>query len=226
MLSRAAEDTSGFGVADLRVTRDLILKPRSVMGAYETNSTGGGQYPRPLRYLLSLNGVYLALMAFMGGFQRSMPPESRIMFTELAQSAGKTLDGFMADFEHMLALLLVPMWLLITAFPLALCFKAWAKVRYRAALRQVLIFLSLWTLLSFVPGLPGYIFFPHRPEVAAASLAIAPIAFWMLGGGRWFSTPGGAVAKGLTVAVLMAVLYVPSSLASFIPALVGAYFMP
>lgn len=224
-VSMAAEDTVGFGVPELRLTRDLLLRPKAVLDAYDLGPSGGGRYARPLRYLLGLNGVFLFVMAFMGGFQRTMPPETRAMFADLAARAGRPLAEYLNDFEHLLALFMVPVWLLFTVFPLALLLRSWTKSSFRSALRQTLTYLSFWTLLVFVPGLLAYILAPDRPEFALATFLVAPLAFWWLGRGRWFRSAAGGFVKGVAVTSLMLLLYVPSSLASFLPAMLGAYFM-
>lgn len=226
MLSQAAEDTSGFGLAELRLTRDLLIRPKAVMEAFRLGPSGGGRYARPLRYLLGLNGAMLFIMAFMGGFQRTMPADMRQMFADLASQAGKSLDQYMADFEHLLALFLVPVWLLFTLFPLAFLFRSWTRSSFRQALRDSLVYLSLWTLLFFVPGMLAYVLAPDRPEYSLASFLLAPVAFWWLGRGLWFRTVAGGLVKGVAVTALILAVYVPSSVAAFFPAMLGAALLP
>ena len=72
-LGEIAEDASGFGISDLRLTRDLLVRPAQVMAAYdELGSTGGGRYPRPLRYYFILNGVLL--LAYSGYLGAALKP--------------------------------------------------------------------------------------------------------------------------------------------------------
>jgi hypothetical protein len=46
-----------------------------VLDAYDAHgSTAGGLYPRPLRYWLTVNGLYLLVTALLGGLERALQP--------------------------------------------------------------------------------------------------------------------------------------------------------
>ena len=94
-LSELAEDAVGFGGQELRLTRDLLLRPGAVMDAYDAHgSTAGGLYPKPLRYYLTLNGLYLLVITLLGGmesmFVRAFASSSPTALPKVAARAGKS----------------------------------------------------------------------------------------------------------------------------------------
>ena len=228
-LKKLAEDASGFGMADLRLTRDLVLLPSRAMAAYdEHGSTGGGRYPRPLRYYLTLNGVFLLLMAMLGGMEQVFTDlDTAGLFDELARFSGKSRDEFMADFDQWFSLLSVPVMTLTLVLPVFWLISRWSPLDWRRDLNQTFTFLNAWTLYQ----LPFTVWFFIDPGSYLAfgtglMLVAALVVYGRVGAGRWWRTGGGAIGKGLVLALVILVAMAPAAVLTFAGAFAGAAYAP
>ena len=103
-----SEDVTGFGVAELRTLKDLVLRPHTVLEAWmQAGPTGGGLYARPLRLYLALCGFMTLILFVKGGDTQisALPPE---VLQSLADQAGKSVDAFVADAENWYSVALIP----------------------------------------------------------------------------------------------------------------------
>lgn len=212
-----SEDVTGFGGAELRTTRDLYLRPSRVLDAYEAGAPDLGGYTRPLRYYLSINGLYLLLIAVTGGFGRLLHAYPASVIEQVARWSGKTVQAAGSDLDKWYSLLAVPALALALFGPLYLLFRRWSAVGPRIAFRQVFTFLSCWTLYGAPPALVLMWF----PTLAALNLLTFPLVFLAtytrLGRGRWWRTTSGAWGKGL---LLFLVVLLSSALGGLLAAAV------
>ena len=229
-LGEMAEDASGFGMTDFRLTRDLVLRPGAVQDAYDAHgSTAGGRYPRPMRYYIALNGAWLLVTALMGGYETMLvgSPFDLYQLWGMGEISGKDRAEFMADIEQWLSLLSLPVMTAIVALPLFWTISKWSPLDWRHDLNQTVTFLNAWTLYQMPFGLLMLVW---PKEMASwsilAMLAVALVAYVAIGKGRWWRTTGGAVGKGVLLCVMILVLMMPASLASGVLALVGATYAP
>ena len=227
-LGELAEDAAGFGVAELHLTRDLLIRPRAAMAAYDAEgSTAGGRYPRPLRYYLTLNGVYLLLLTFTGGLERTFDQSgSDEMIRNLASWAGKSLDETRADLDQWFSLLMVPIYTLTFAWPLYRLIRRWSPADNRTDFNQTFTFLSLWTLYGLPFGLLIQFYPPLGNLGAAVSFLLIPIAYAVIGRGRWWRTRRGAWLKGIGLVVASVFLMVPVALLTWALAVAAVKFLP
>lgn len=198
-----SEDVTGFGGAEWRTTRDLILRPAAVLAAYESGDRDLGGYTRPLRYYLTFNGLYLALIAVLGGFGRSIQQAMQPQVLEfLTRQTGKTAEALMNDFDRWYSLVAVPVLALAMFGPLFLLFRAWSRADARIGFRQTFTFMSGWSLYGAPFGLVAM----FVPGASVLNLIMLPVVlvtlFVRLGRGRWWRTPVGLVLKTLALAVL------------------------
>jgi len=229
-LGEMAEDASGFGLSDFRLTQDLILKPGAVQDAYDTHGgTGGGRYPRPMRYYIALNGFWLLVTALMGGYETMLAasPFDLYQLWGMGESSGKDRAEFMADLEQWLSLLSLPVMTLILAVPLYWAISKWSPLDWRHDLNQTVTFLNAWTLYQMPFGL---LMFVWPKEIAGwsvpAMLAVAVVAYVAIGRKRWWRTTSGAIGKGVLLCLMILFLMLPASLASGVLALMGAAYAP
>ena len=227
-LREIAEDATGFGVAELRLTSDLILRPRRVIDAYdELGSTAGGLYPKPFRYYLTLNGLYLLLIALMGGFEQvfsaTMRPEDVAI---AARAAGKSPDEFMADLDQWSSLLMVPVTTLVFVPPIFLLIRRWSPAGDRQDLRQTFIYLSAWTLYGIPLGLVPLVAMDLMYWTTAAGVLLWVVPYAVMGKGRWWRTRRGAVIKGVVLMVVAVLAMIPASLLVGAAAMTGAMLAP
>jgi len=227
-LGEIAEDASGFGLGDLRLIRDMFVRPRAVMAAYDAEgSTAGGRYPRPLRFYLALNGLFLLFIALLGGFEsafQTMPAEA---LDALLRTSGKSRDEFLADLDQWTGMLSIPGVTLILAAPLYQVIKRWSPLDSRTDFHQTFSFLNAWTLYQ----MPMALLMLLAPQIfmilsAPVMLAAAGLAFALLGKDRWWTTARGAWLKGLVLLVLITVLMIPASLVTYGLGLAAAVYLP
>jgi hypothetical protein len=226
-LAELAEDAVGFGGQEIRLTRDLIVRPRAVLDAYDNHGpTAGGLYPRPLRYFLALNGVYLLLIALLGGFERTMDTLPQSALENLARGAGKSLDAFHADMDQWFSLLSVPIIAVFMAGVLFLLFRRWSPKDDRADFRQTFTFMSGWTLYGAPLGLLGLVFPELSMIVIPGSLLLVVLLWARMGPGRWWRTTAGAWGRGLVLTLVMLIVQIPASVLLWVLAVAAARFLP
>jgi hypothetical protein len=229
-LSELAEDAVGFGGQELRLTRDLILRPRAVLDAYDAHgSTAGGLYPRPLRYWLTVNGLYLLVTALLGGLERAFEPQGSIRedFASAAAKAGKTVEEFQGDLEQWYSLVSLPLYALFMGGGMFLLIRRWSPGDDRQDFRQTFTFLNGYTLWSIPIGF-ALLAAPSDWLLWSIpiSLLVVAMEFARMGHGRWWRTTGGAWLKGaITVIMAMAAL-IPFTIAATALAFAGAFFAP
>ena len=227
-IKELAEDATGFGVTELRTTKDLLLRPRKVLDAYEAHgATGGGLYTRAFRYYLALNGVYLLLIALTGGFERmfqAMPPE---VLEWATRQSGKSADAFRADLDQWMSLIALPVTALTFAIPLYWLFRRWSGADARTGFRQTFTYLSLYTLygapISLLSALvPGIL-----PWLSAMTFLLTPLVFLVLGGGgRWWRTKRGAAGRALLLVLCVNLASLPGGVLIWGIGLAGAIYGP
>jgi hypothetical protein len=228
-----AEDAVGFGAAEYRLSRDLFRRPRTVMDAYDREgSTAGGLYPRPLRYWLTLNGLYLALSAVSGWQERSLQAsgiEEDANFAELARRAGKSLEEFNNDLEQWMSLVALPIYALVIGGALFLLIRRWSPLGDRQDFHQTFTFLNAWTLWTLPPSILAMLLLPPKQVILLTfplMLLSIPAVYTVFGAGRWWRTRRGAVLKGLLLVLVAFVALVPYSLLSMALAVLGATLLP
>ena len=229
LLHEVVEEAVGFGGAELRLTRDLLLRPRRTLDAYDAHGgTAGGLYPKPLRYYLTLNGVYLLLMAVTGGFEQalSVSPGSGKMLADLARFAGKSLDETRADLDQWFALFSVPIYTLAIAGPLYLLIRRWSPADNRTDFHQTFTFLNLWTLYQIPLALVAQFAPGMMLPVTAVTYLLAPVVYAIVGRGRWWRTRGGAVGKGALLTVVTLLLAIPGAMLIWAAAILALKFLP
>lgn len=227
-LGEMAEDASGLGLSDFRLTRDLILRPGAVQDAYDAHgSTAGGRYPRPMRYYIALNGLWLLVTALMGGYETMLDASQLDIYATWGADSGKERAEFMADFEQWLSLLSLPVMTLFLALPLFWAISRWSPLDWRHDLNQTVTFLNAWTLYQ-IPFALLMLTWPDAmaPWSVPAMLAMAVLAYLGIGTNRWWTTTAGAIGKGVLLCAMVLVLFVPASLAAGFLALVGATHAP
>jgi len=227
-LGEMAEDASGFGLSDLRLTRDLVLRPGAVQDAYDAHgSSAGGRYPRPMRYYIALNGVWFLAIALMGGYETMLSASSLDIYAMWGGGSGKERAEFMADFEQWLSLLSLPLMTLFVAGPLFWAISRWSPLDWRHDLNQTVTFLNAWTLYQ-IPFSVLLLVWPREmaPWSILAMLVAAIAAYVAIGSGRWWRTTGGAVGKAVLLCLLILALLIPATLVSGFLALQGAIYAP
>lgn len=221
-LKAIAEDATGFGAGELRMTRDLVLNPRAVAAA---QGDPASPYPRSLRYFLTLNGAYLLLVAILGGFQSQFEtiPEPFIAWAMAA--GGKSRDAFLADLDQWYSLAAVPIISLCFYVPLAFLFRRWTRSR-AAASGQAFAYVSGWTLYGAVFGLVAL--FVPAVRVASALIAVLILAtlFVRMGKGLWWSSAAQAVWRFVQLLIGMLIAYVPGVIAVAMISVAGAIYGP
>ena len=232
-LKDLAEDAVGFGAAEFRLTRDLFRRPRSVMDAYDREgSTAGGLYPRPLRYWLTLNGLYLAFSAVTGWQERSMQASGLgedVNFAGLARRAGKSLEEFNNDFEQWMSLVMLPIYALVIGGALFLLIRRWSPLGDRQDFHQTFTFLNAWTLWTLPPSTAAILLLPAEQVIWLTFPLLfltIPVIYAVFGARRWWRTPHGAVLKGVLIVLVAFVALVPYSMLSMALGLLGATLLP
>lgn len=231
-LSELAEDAVGFGGQELRLTRDLILRPRAVMDAYDAHgSTAGGLYPKPLRYWLTVNGLYLLFMALTGSFERATRRDGFADegYAFVARKAGKSLDEFMADMEQWTSLVSLPLYALIIGGAIFLLIRRWNPGNDRQDFRQTFTLLNTLTLWTIPISVVSSLFAPAMVNFAVAMFVfplLIAVLYAVLGKGRWWRTPAGAWGKGVLLSVAALLAIVPYAFIGGTIAVAGAFFLP
>jgi hypothetical protein len=225
-LGELAEDATGFGGPELRLTRDLLLRPRAVMAAYDAGgATAGGLYPKPLRYYLALNGLYLLLVALVGGMERSTRG-SDSTWVKMAQRAGKSVDEFRGDLEQWMSLTLVPASALFFGGALFLLIRRWSPADDRNDFRQTFTLLNAYTLY----GVPLGIVVLFEPDRALWSFPLSHLlilyCYARFGAGRWWRTAKGAWGRGVLLTIATLVAWIPILLSVTVLSLLGAVYAP
>lgn len=208
-LHALSEDTLGFGVAELKTARDVLIRPRLALEAWMTGGpTGGGQYARPLRLYLVLNAVLMLILFLRGGagpMLSGLPPE--IMADFIAQS-GKSRDAFLADADAWMTLVMVPILAAGYALAAALLLRWWdpEDLGSRRGFRAAFGWLCAWTVSMMPLSWWAYGNDPVTPWIALAISVLAIVAFMRMGGGRWYQSPAGGLLKGFVLAVAVQIV--------------------
>ena len=207
-LRHLGEDATGFGERELRTVKDAFAKPAAMLDAYMTlGPSGGGVYARPLRFYLSLCGILMLQLFFMGGtilLLAGLPPAALDPF--IAQS-GKSRDAFMGDADGWMSLVLVPLNSVFYALLTAPLLRWWdaADLGWRRSFRATFHYLNVWTLPIVPLG-----FLSYMPSTAVwmslLMVVVSFVAFLRIGRGRWYQTTVGGFCKAaiITLATLVA----------------------
>ena len=222
---RLAEDTIGFGMAELRTARDLLLRPRAALEAYMADgATGGGPYARPLRFYLALCGVLMVVLFLMGGMKQILADWPAEVLDPLLAHSGKSRDAFVADADGWISLIMVPFTAPFFAIAVAPLLKAWDHgLDWRHAFRATFVFMNAWTL----PMLPVSPFVYTRAYMAPGMAVLGVllvVAFARMGRGRWWRTWPGCLARSLLLALACGIATLVSSNLVFVLGLLGAIF--
>jgi len=204
-LDELGEDLTGFGRTELRTIRHNLTRPAELVDAYmRQGATGGGLYSRPLKLYLALNGAFLVLLLFVGSERQLtfMIPEP--LLVQGLEASGKSRDAFLADAEGWMTFLSIPFGAAAYALAMAPLLRWWDPddLGWRRAFRATFAFLNVWT----VPLLPlmWLSFFPATEIIAGLGMfGLAIVAFIRAGKGRWWTSPAGAIGKGLAAAVAL-----------------------
>lgn len=228
-LAELAEDAVGFGGQELRLTRDLLLRPGAVMDAYDAHgSMAGGRYPKPMRYYVTLMGIYLVVIALVGGFDRQLESNGATseLFAGLAERAGKSLFEFQADMEQWYGLVSIPLTALFFGGATFLLVRRWSPGGDRQDFQQTFTYLNAYSVVTIPLGL-------FESITGALGLWILPVTFGVMavtyarvGAGRWWRTATGAWLKGALLLLANLVALIPASLLMIGTALLGARFLP
>ncbi len=213
-----SDDALGFGALELRTARDVLLRPREVLDAWMAGgSSGHGRYARPLRLYLALNAILMLILFLRGGSTLIMMGIPEAQLAELVAASGKSRDGFLADADGWMTLVMVPLLSLGYACAAAPLLRWWDPddLGWRRGFRAAFAYLCAWT----VPLLPiAWWSFDRGPvgQLAALALFILGIAtFLRMGAGRWWRSP----VAGLGKAVLLAAALQLGGLVGYIPVL-------
>lgn len=221
-----SEDVTGFGVAELRTLKDLVLRPHTVLEAWmQAGPTGGGLYARPLRLYLALCGFMTLILFVKGGDTQisALPPE---VLQSLADQAGKSVDAFVADAENWYSVALIPVSCAFYALVSIPLLRWWdpEDLGWRRGLRATFGYLNAWT----VPVVPVTWWANEQSAVggfiALLMFVMALVTFIRMGRGRWFRTWFGGVTKGLTLTVLLFVMAVVAIIPLFALAYIGGTY--
>lgn len=220
-LDQLSEDLSGFGSAEIRTFRDLLIRPAKALEGWMTlGPTANGLYSRPLRFYFGLCGIMTLILLLKGGATvfESMPDN---IVADLAAGAGKSADTFRADADNWYSFVLVPLSCLFYALASVPLLRLWDQdvLGWRKGFRATFAFLNAWTVLvlpvtwwSNEPNMTGL--------VAAIVFFVAAIfSFLRIGRGRWWRTWPGGIAKGT---FLVTVIYIASLLA-LVPIILLSY---
>jgi hypothetical protein len=228
-LSELSEDALGFGVAELRTARDLLIRPRAVLDAYDQHgSTGGGRYTRPLKFYLALCGLSLAISFLFGGmetFFNQTPPELLDRAKGIATASGKSLDAFIADADGWSSLLITPIYILFSTATVVPLISLWSRSGWRRSFRAGFGYLSAWTL-PLMAATP-LVFVREYAELSMVlTVVVAVVTLLRVGPGRWWTTAWGGVAKTVVFTVVLLVMTALASFTAVALSLVGARFGP
>ena len=205
-LSDLSEDALGFGAAELVTARDLLLRPRQVLEAWmSAGPTGGGHYARPLRLYLGLNAILMLILFLRGGTAMMLAGVPAPYLQPLIEASGKSRDGFLADADGWMTLVLVPLVAAAYACVAAPLLRWWDPERlgWRRGFRAAFAFLCAWTVpilpfawWSFDPGPVGQI-------MGLALIVVGMVTFLRMGAGRWWRSPAAGLGKALTLSLAL-----------------------
>lgn len=219
--SHLSEDTTGFGVVELRTARDLLIRPQAALDAYmRDGASAAGRYARPLRYYVAICGLMTFILLIKGGTTMvgQLPAES---LQPIADQAGKTLDAFIADADNWFSLAVIPVTCLFYAMVAVPLLRWWdpEDLGWRRGFRATFVYLSAWT----IPILP-FTWWANEQTAAGAAVtflmfALAVVTFLRMGRGRWFRSWPMGLLKGFALTVLLFVF----SVLAFIPLMAIAF---
>ena len=191
-----SEDALGFGGAEVRTARDLLVRPRLVLQAWMIEGpTGGGRYAKPLKLYLALNAILMLIVFLRGGlsfYLEGMPAEA---LNPLLQEAGKSRDAFMSDADGWMSLVTVPIMAPLYALAAMPLFRLWDAEDL------------------FSPG-------PLAAACSLLTLVLGIVAFMRMGRGRWYRGVVPGLAKGL---IVMTAIGLSSVVATFIVMVIGVF---
>lgn len=220
-LKDASEDMLGFGGAEVRTARDLLVRPRLVLQAWMIEGpTGGGVYAKPMKLYLALNAILMLILFLRGGlsfYLEGMPAE---VLNPMLQEAGKSREAFMADADNWMSLVTVPIMAPLYALAAMPLFRLWdaEDLGLRRGFRASFAYLNAWT----VPMLPlAWFMFSTGPLAAACSLlmiVLGFVAFMRMGRGRWYRGVAPGLGKAL---ILMTAIGLAGLVSTFIVIAIG-----
>lgn len=227
-LAELAEDAVGFGGQELRLTRDLILRPHAVMDAYDARgSTAGGLYPKPLRYYLTVYGLYLLVIAVLGGFEGQIRGEAfDKLLGPLITASGKSPGEFMADVDQWYSLASVPVTAFFFGGSMFLLIRRWSPADDRQDFRQTFTYLNAYNVIGIPFGLIGIVAPGLSPWMVPLTFLIMAVTFARVGRGRWWRTPAGAWGKGALLLAVNLLAFIPASMILFGIAAGAARYLP
>lgn len=221
-LRAVAEDATGFGAAEVRMTRDLVLDPHAVAAA---QGDPDSPYPRSLRYFLTFNGLYLLLVAVLGGFQTQMSGLPEPFLNWAMSVSGKSRDGLMADLDQWYSLTSLPIISLCLYLPLAFLFRRWTGSR-DAGSGQAFAYVSGWSLYGAAFGVAAVFLPALRPWSPLIAVAILAMLFLRMGRNVWWVTAGQAAGRFSMLMAGLLMAYAPGVVLTALATLAGALYAP
>ena len=198
------------------------------MDAYDAHGpTAGGLYPRPMRYYLTIMGLYVLAIALVGGFERQMSGDAfDSLFTPVAVAAGKSLAEFQSDFEQWYSLLSVPVTAIFFGGASWLLIRKWSAAGDRHDFHQTFTYLNAFSVLGIPCGFVSML----APSLTAAMLPLSfvlmAVTYARVGRERWWRTRTGAWGKGALLLTANLLAYLPAILLLMGVAVGGARFLP
>lgn len=205
-----SEDALGFGGAEIRTVRDLLIRPRLVLQAWMIEGpTGGGLYAKPLKLYLALNATLMLVVFLRGGMDGLLDqPGLAEIVNPLIEQSGKSRDAFMADADGWMSFLTVPVLAPLYALAVLPFLRWWdaEDLGWRRGFRAAFAYLNAWT----VPMLPLFWFiYGAGPAAMIGSLLLFVIGvavFLRMGRGRWYRGVLPGLGKGLVLQIAVSVL--------------------
>ncbi|HEU0045767.1 hypothetical protein [Sphingomonas sp.] len=202
-LGELAEDTTGFGGVEWHTARDLLLRPRAVLDAYEAGgATGGGRYARPFRFYLALCGVLMFFLFLVGGTKRMIEQTPPQLLDRAIAVAGKSREAFVNDADGWLTFTITPILALFYALALAPAIKRWGETGWRVAFRATFALMCAWTVPVLALGPLPYLD-QFGLVSALAMYALLVVAFVRMGRGRWWHSRPQAVGRSIILLILI-----------------------
>ena len=221
-------ELTGFGAAELRTTRDLVLRPGAVLDAYDAHGrNAGGRYAPPLRYLFTIVGAYLLLVTLLGGYERTFatlfPQE---MIAPMVERSGKSADAFAADLEQWFSLFTIPVMAACMSLTTAPLFRKWSGATAAGGRRQCFAFISGWELYGAPFGIANILWPNLTALLWPVTFVIVGLLFARMGRGRWWRTAAGAWLKGALLAVVTVLTTLASGFVAGPLVFAAATFLP
>ncbi|GAW40253.1 hypothetical protein SH203_00650 [Brevundimonas sp. SH203] len=199
-----SEDALGFGGADIRTARDLLIRPRLVLQAWMIEGpTGGGVYAKPLKLYLALNAILMLIVFLRGGMGGALDQIPADVIASLVAQSGKSRDAFMADADGWMSFLTVPLMAPLYALAVLPFVRWWdaETLGWRRGFRASFAYLNAWT----VPMLPLFWFIYGTGPVAmmgsVALFVLGVVTFVRMGRGRWYRGVAAGIGKGLVLQI-------------------------